>query len=60
MFQNKAMDIVFHYLDYQNNIDVRLGFAAVRVSCKLPGNCVIVRDSSTIICGIVIVKPILC
>ena len=38
VFQNKAMDIVFHYLDYQNNIDVRLGFAAVRVSCMLPGN----------------------
>lgn len=31
VFQNKAMDIVFHYLDYQNNIDVRLGFIAVRV-----------------------------
>lgn len=31
VFQNRAMDIVFHYLDYQTNIDVRLGFAAVRV-----------------------------
>ncbi|XP_067935367.1 DDB1- and CUL4-associated factor 1-like isoform X1 [Watersipora subatra] len=35
VFTNKAMDIVFHYLNYQKNCDIRLGFAAVRYLASL-------------------------